>query len=121
VQLLDTQAFLRIDPKYSIVSCDNPGDPFHTINVVVPADPSSAIPRVATPTPDPDFGSTYAVEHLRRIGPYRILRLLGEGGMGAVYLAEQSEPIQRQVAIKVIKLGMDTRRVLSRFARPSRC
>jgi WD40 repeat protein/serine/threonine protein kinase len=49
------------------------------------------------------------------IGGYRVVRLLGEGGMGMVYLAEQEEPIARQVAVKIIKLGMDTRAVLSRF------
>jgi serine/threonine protein kinase len=49
------------------------------------------------------------------IGSYRIVRLLGEGGMGMVYLARQEQPIARQVALKVIKLGMDTRAVLSRF------
>lgn len=49
------------------------------------------------------------------IGPYRVLNLLGEGGMGAVYLAEQTEPIRRRVAIKVIKAGMDTRQVVARF------
>ncbi|MBI4905108.1 MAG: serine/threonine protein kinase [Acidobacteria bacterium] len=48
-------------------------------------------------------------------GPYRLLRLLGEGGMGLVYLAEQSEPIHRTVALKLIKLGMDTPAVISRF------
>lgn len=49
------------------------------------------------------------------IGPYRILRELGSGGMGSVYLAQQTVPVQRQVALKVIKPGMDTREVLARF------
>jgi len=52
---------------------------------------------------------------LDSFGPYRILRILGEGGMGTVYLAEQSEPIRRRVALKVVKLGMDTNQVLGRF------
>jgi WD40 repeat protein/serine/threonine protein kinase len=49
------------------------------------------------------------------IGSYRVIRLLGEGGMGMVYLADQEQPIARQVAVKIIKQGMDTRAVLARF------
>src|SRR5262249_60766369 len=49
-------------------------------------------------------------------GRYQILRPIGEGGMGTVYLAEQLEPIRRRVALKVVKLGMDTVQVLGRFA-----
>jgi eukaryotic-like serine/threonine-protein kinase len=51
-----------------------------------------------------------------RIGPYKILQLLGEGGMGEVYLAEQTEPVRRRVALKIIKLGMDTKEIVARFA-----
>jgi serine/threonine protein kinase len=49
------------------------------------------------------------------IGPYRLAQWLGEGGGGIVYMAEQATPVQRQVALKIIKLGMDTRRVIARF------
>jgi WD40 repeat protein/serine/threonine protein kinase len=49
------------------------------------------------------------------IGPYKLLQQLGEGGMGTVYLAEQSRPVRRMVALKIIKPGMDTRQVLARF------
>jgi tetratricopeptide (TPR) repeat protein len=51
----------------------------------------------------------------RRIGRYKILQKLGEGGCGVVYMAEQSEPIRRRVALKIIKMGMDTRQVIARF------
>jgi len=51
----------------------------------------------------------------REIGPYRLEEVLGEGGMGTVWLAEQTRPVQRQVALKIIKLGMDTREVVARF------
>src|SRR5262245_29446788 len=49
------------------------------------------------------------------IGPYKLLKLIGEGGMGAVYLAEQERPVRRQVALKIIKPGMDSAEVITRF------
>jgi serine/threonine protein kinase/Flp pilus assembly protein TadD len=55
------------------------------------------------------------LRHPTQIGPYSILSLIGEGGMGTVYKAEQRAPIHRIVAIKIIKLGMDTREVIARF------
>jgi eukaryotic-like serine/threonine-protein kinase len=50
-----------------------------------------------------------------RIGRYKLLEKIGEGGCGVVYLAEQEEPVRRRVALKIIKLGMDTRSVVARF------
>jgi serine/threonine protein kinase len=49
------------------------------------------------------------------IGPYKLLQQIGEGGMGVVFMAEQTAPIQRTVAVKIIKPGMDTRQVIARF------
>jgi len=50
-----------------------------------------------------------------QIGPYTVLSVLGEGGFGIVYLAEQKKPVRRQVALKVIKPGMDSIQVIARF------
>src|SRR6266536_3225871 len=50
-----------------------------------------------------------------RIGRYKLLQQIGEGGCGVVYMAEQEEPVRRMVALKVIKLGMDTKQVIARF------
>src|SRR5712664_354070 len=49
------------------------------------------------------------------IGPYKLLQQIGEGGMGTVYMAEQTHPVQRKVALKLIKSGMDSRQVIARF------
>jgi serine/threonine protein kinase/tetratricopeptide (TPR) repeat protein len=63
---------------------------------------------LAAPVPRPEAVG-------RRIGPYKLLQQLGEGGMGTIYLAEQEQPVRRRVALKVVKAGMDTRQVLARF------
>jgi serine/threonine protein kinase len=51
----------------------------------------------------------------RHIGPYKLLQKIGEGGCGVVYMAEQEKPVRRRVALKIIKLGMDTKNVIARF------
>jgi hypothetical protein len=51
----------------------------------------------------------------QKIGRYKIMEKIGEGGCGVVYVAEQTEPVRRRVALKVIKLGMDTKQVVARF------
>ena len=72
-------------------------------------------------TPLPQVGvleaelETSEVPDPLRIGRYRILERIAEGGMGTIYLAEQEEPVRRQVALKLVKLGMSSREVLSRF------
>src|SRR4029077_7584289 len=50
-----------------------------------------------------------------QIGPYKLLQQIGEGGMGTVYMAEQAQPVQRKVALKVIKAGMDSSQGIARF------
>jgi serine/threonine-protein kinase len=49
------------------------------------------------------------------IGPYKLLEQIGEGGMGVVYMAEQTKPVRRKVALKIVKPGMDTKQVIARF------
>jgi eukaryotic-like serine/threonine-protein kinase len=66
---------------------------------------------------DPDLTQARAsgTAAAEAIGPYRLLERIGEGGMGEVWLAEQTRPIHRQVALKLVKAGMDTAQVIARF------
>jgi len=67
------------------------------------------------PTAGPDSAAQPPETAGATIGPYKLLEPIGEGGMGTVYLAQQTEPVRRVVALKVIKAGMDTRQVIVRF------
>jgi len=78
---------------------DNP-DPF--------LEPPSPLASATTPLPPVEGPGTV-------IGRYKLLQQIGEGGCGVVYMAEQEEPVRRRVALKIIKLGMDTKQVIARF------
>lgn len=79
---------------------------------MVPSNSETGSPGSPAPA---DSLSTTTVPGLARVGPYRIVRLLGEGGMGVVYLAEQDEPVRRQVALKVLRAGLNTNEIVARF------
>ena len=72
-----------------------------------PAEPVGTIKLDLADAPDEAVGQT--------LGRYKLLERVGEGGCGVVYVAEQTEPVRRRVALKVIKLGMDTKQVVARF------
>jgi serine/threonine protein kinase len=71
--------------------------------------------EIGSSSPAPDEVSEEGGGEGTRIGRYRLLGRLGEGGHGVVYLAEQQEPVKRRVALKIIRLGMDTENVIARF------
>ncbi|TAL00241.1 MAG: hypothetical protein EPO07_09935 [Verrucomicrobia bacterium] len=76
------------------------------------ARPWEAISGEANPLPKPEVADEQVGT---RVGPHKLLQKIGEGGCGSVYMAEQEQPVRRKVALKIIKLGMDTKQVIARF------
>src|SRR5262245_48956198 len=70
--------------------------------------PTDSGPTADRPAPDERVGTVIA-------GRYKLIEAVGEGGMGTVWMAQQTEPVKRAVAVKVIKAGMDSKTVLARF------
>ena len=79
------------------------------------ADAAGAVPDAARDHRFHELTGAVTEQAGDRIGPYKLLEKIGEGGCGLVYMAEQEAPVRRRVALKIIKLGMDTRNVIARF------
>jgi eukaryotic-like serine/threonine-protein kinase len=114
----DRPAFLRRacahDPRLlaeaeqALAACDESGDYLESAGGGAAAAVLRDMAEQTGAVPDAGAGNEV-------IGPYRLIQKIGEGGMGEVWLAEQTEPIHRTVALKLIKAGMDTRQVVARF------
>ena len=88
------------------------------VEALLVAHEASALVSAGFDTVDPgpdDQGAPLPSLPGTRIGPYLLIQKIGEGGMGSVYLAQQDHPVRREVALKLIKLGMDSRQVVARF------
>ncbi len=79
-------------------------------DITIPAEPHET-PHQQTPGPS---GALASLED-KVVGNYKVLQKIGEGGFGVVYMAEQLRPVKRRVALKIIKVGMDTEDVVARF------
>lgn len=104
----DCQRQLESSPLITLIEQCIDADPEQRPSAASVAEQLNAIAQTRT-----SIATSGTLEH--RIGPYYVLEKLGQGGMGVVYLAEQREPVQRRVAIKLILAGMDTAEVLARF------
>lgn len=92
-----------LTPSETAGPADDEVDPLSLPRAFDESDPNASLPEILTEKAGEVIGS------------YKLLQQIGEGGFGVVWMAEQSEPIQRKVALKVIKAGMDTKEVLARF------
>jgi serine/threonine protein kinase len=105
--------------RYLDQACEADGDRRRRVEALLIAHerPESLVDRPAVNVQPPDATTDHTPRERSgtRIGRYRLMEQIGEGGMGAVWVAEQTEPVKRRVALKLIKPGMDSRQVLSRF------
>jgi serine/threonine protein kinase len=112
-------AALELDPRERTAfldrQCEGDRELREEVEALLDADASAGSflqhPILEPPTANSSEADVFEII----IGPYRLLELIGEGGMGEVWLAEQKQPVRRRVAIKLIKAGMDTREVVTRF------
>ncbi len=125
-EILDEKAIFNVARKidseearaeYLHQVCGADGNLFERVDTLLRAyeEQASFLESPAADSFSPTIDQPPLEEPGTQIGPYKLLQQIGEGGMGVVYMAEQSEPVERRVALKIIKPGMDTRQVIARF------
>jgi len=102
------------------MQCAGDPDMRRRVQILLAVEGSPGLSETIDPSTAPGSHSSHtplveAPKMPREIGPYKLLEQLGEGGFGTVWLAEQSAPVRRRVAIKIIKPGMDSRAIVARF------
>ena len=116
----EADAFFN-NPEGSVPTASPPSDTGARLSPAAAPQASAQAPRhseaptVQTPTADKDVRAPIKEGEGAMINRYKLLQKIGEGGFGVVYMAEQKEPVKRRVALKIIRLGMDTRQVVARF------
>src|ERR1017187_7018627 len=103
------EEMLALQSDFGKIFCE------HSPVMVSPAEISQALTDAAGLNAEVGLVLSVEDELGKRVGPYKLLQKIGEGGCGIVYMAEQEKPVRRLVALKVIKLGMDTKSVITRF------
>ena len=95
--------------------CGDDRELLHRVSLLLQAHDQQQSFLETSPVPAPAFDCHIAEKPGMTIGRYELVDEIGEGGMGVVFLAMQNEPVKRKVALKIIKPGMDTREVVTRF------
>src|SRR5437764_1414728 len=96
-------------------ACADDAELRHSVELLLKAHDKAGHFLQGVPQNDPTMDQPHREDPGTVIGPYKLLQPIGEGGMGTVYMAEQTQPVRRTVALKLIKAGMDSRQVLARF------
>src|SRR5262249_29458163 len=106
-------------PAFLDRACAAQPDLRHRVEVLLEAHRQAGTARHTPPSDASDAAAAAGPATYERpgavIGPYKLVEQIGEGGMGTVFMAQQTEPVRRLVALKIIKPGMDSRQVVARF------
>lgn len=114
-QACQGDARLRAEVESLLAHADHAGSDFLAPLATMSAGNEATLDAGSAPRPKPNPFAVHDDLVGQTLGPYHLLKVVGTGGMGTVYEAQQTKPVRRRVALKLVKLGMDTREVVARF------